>query len=467
MRFLVVTILFFCTSWTYQLFAQNPNKELELFIWEPVKVTQFLNGDKLIVVTSLAEWKFNYSRSNPPMVYIDEEDNYFYNNQALSDDRKIISGSYSTPSIADFRDFKPNKYPDKSILKSIEEENGNWFMANNPYFLYWVKDEYIGDREFAYCAKIDTLGRVSPQANPKNFGVQIMKKKDNPDWDGDGLDNSEDPCPGEFGKKSNDGCPDSDNDGVVDKYDRCPEVNGPFSNDGCPWPDTDGDGVLDKDDNCPNEPGVNSARGCPDSDGDGVRDSDDKCPNESGTTYNDGCPESNVSSTPSYGSSGFSFSPFDGTRLTPFIAWPYITSIPSFYNDSNYTHYNTSFTFGVNHMLDREPWTFGYDLAYSPSIEQNFYGNENQRINYKCHIIRFALRANRFYGQSDRYYFGGSLGLQFRGHYFRDEMGEKSNYWSTQQAIRIVPIGAFYDNGFAWEIGFGGGGFLLGYSLTL
>jgi len=88
------------------------------------------------------------------------------------------------------------------------------------------------------------------------------KKSDN---DKDGIINSEDECPDEFGVKENNGCPslDRDGDGILNDEDNCPDEIGDLDNKGCPWEDDDGDGVLDRDDNCPNEPGDIANKGCP------------------------------------------------------------------------------------------------------------------------------------------------------------------------------------------------------------
>ena len=88
------------------------------------------------------------------------------------------------------------------------------------------------------------------------------RKSDN---DNDGIINSEDECPDEYGVKENNGCPslDSDGDGVLNSEDNCPDEAGDSDNNGCPWEDDDGDGVLDRDDDCPNEPGDKANKGCP------------------------------------------------------------------------------------------------------------------------------------------------------------------------------------------------------------
>lgn len=114
------------------------------------------------------------------------------------------------------------------------------------------------------------------------------------DADGDGVADSDDKCPQEFGDIENAGCPviaDADGDGIADADDRCPKFFGKIENNGCPI-DSDGDGVHDGIDKCPNVKGPRSNKGCMlDADGDGIADANDKCPNEAGTRANAGCPD--------------------------------------------------------------------------------------------------------------------------------------------------------------------------------
>ena len=114
------------------------------------------------------------------------------------------------------------------------------------------------------------------------------------DTDKDGIIDSQDKCPNEFGLISNNGCPinDKDNDGVADEKDRCPNEFGPVDNNGCPIIDRDKDGVGDNFDKCPELPGPVSNDGCPlsDRDKDGIDDNNDKCPDLAGSPMNMGCP---------------------------------------------------------------------------------------------------------------------------------------------------------------------------------
>ena len=84
------------------------------------------------------------------------------------------------------------------------------------------------------------------------------------DYDGDGLSDTVDSCPYEFGTFANGGCPtpDMDLDGVPDSLDRCPGLYGIATIDGCPVPNTDGDFLDDMFDQCPEEYAL-TEDGCP------------------------------------------------------------------------------------------------------------------------------------------------------------------------------------------------------------
>jgi len=115
------------------------------------------------------------------------------------------------------------------------------------------------------------------------------------DSDGDGIPDSSDSCPNEYGTQSN-GCPlDSDGDGIPDSSDSCP-----FD----PENDADNDGYCVPEDLCPYEytsDSTYSIGGCPDtpppadSDGDGITDDVDSCPSQAENYNNyqdtDGCPD--------------------------------------------------------------------------------------------------------------------------------------------------------------------------------
>ncbi|MBQ7081226.1 MAG: OmpA family protein [Fibrobacter sp.] len=221
---------------------------------------------------------------------------------------------------------------------------------------------YVGNDNYVHFAKV-----LQNEENISAMGVTATKTRVNPqlalfggltwsgflapqDRDGDGVADSDDRCPDDYGHRLNGGCPmgnpDSDEDGICDAWvsekgmldefrnvcegiDQCPTEKGNNSN-GCPSddPDPDKDGVCDSwvsqkgqldqfkeicegIDQCPAEAGTLVNNGCPednpDPDGDGlcspwVTDKNkldqytgvckgyDMCPGEAGAAGNKGCP---------------------------------------------------------------------------------------------------------------------------------------------------------------------------------
>ncbi|MBK8946599.1 MAG: OmpA family protein [Ignavibacteriae bacterium] len=144
-----------------------------------------------------------------------------------------------------------------------------------------------------------------------NLGLVINLFGEDPDSDGDGIVDPNDPCPNSAedldGYFDEDGCPDLDNDGdgIKDDKDMCPNLKEDFDGfkdeDGCPDEDNDGDGIKDADDVCQNNKedfdGFKDEDGCPevDNDQDGILDAEDGCPNApetfNGYLDDDGCPD--------------------------------------------------------------------------------------------------------------------------------------------------------------------------------
>jgi len=117
--------------------------------------------------------------------------------------------------------------------------------------------------------------------------------KESIDRDNDGIVDSVDHCPDQFGVLSANGCPDRDSDGITDINDKCPDSKGSIKYNGCPMPDADGDSISDEEDACPLIYGKLLYQGCPysDRDKDGIKDEEDRCPDSPGTKLNQGCPE--------------------------------------------------------------------------------------------------------------------------------------------------------------------------------
>jgi len=92
-----------------------------------------------------------------------------------------------------------------------------------------VADYSNGSHEF-------TLGYdfiPDSEADKKRKEAKESNEETN-DKDRDGVVDSEDLCPNEYGSGLANGCPDFDKDGIPDKFDLCPHLHGDISIQGCP-----------------------------------------------------------------------------------------------------------------------------------------------------------------------------------------------------------------------------------------
>lgn len=86
--------------------------------------------------------------------------------------------------------------------------------------------------------KLVEVAKEEPPLVKEEKSVEIVTAKpvviQNPDTDGDGIDDVTDACPYIKGGIKTHGCPDSDNDGIIDMKDKCPMEAGTAENKGCP-----------------------------------------------------------------------------------------------------------------------------------------------------------------------------------------------------------------------------------------
>ncbi len=89
----------------------------------------------------------------------------------------------------------------------------------------------------------DSKGQQKPYTEGTDFKFVFNRQIQSvfSDRDGDGIADSKDKCPDEYGEAMYDGCKqpmilDSDGDGLADDKDQCPYETGELSNNGCPKP---------------------------------------------------------------------------------------------------------------------------------------------------------------------------------------------------------------------------------------
>ncbi len=99
----------------------------------------------------------------------------------------------------------------------------------------------------------------------KEKPVEIVATKpvviQNPDTDGDGIDDITDACPYIKGGIKTHGCPDSDDDGIIDMKDKCPMAAGTAENKGCPVKKENITSTATKTNNIEFEPGKSVIKG--------------------------------------------------------------------------------------------------------------------------------------------------------------------------------------------------------------
>ena len=155
----------------------------------------------------------------------------------------------------------------------------NTYLARQQDSRYKVQMTYASVKKVRNL-RVFALGGTVPRPQPEAA-----------DRDHDGVPDSRDECPGEYGATAS-GCPDADNDGIPDHRDNCKYEAGLAAYNGCPAPsDRDRDGVADAADKCPDQYGDKRFQGCPDSDGDGIPDQEDDCPDIKGLASKNGCPD--------------------------------------------------------------------------------------------------------------------------------------------------------------------------------
>jgi outer membrane protein OmpA-like peptidoglycan-associated protein len=199
-----------------------------------------------------------------------------------------------------------NDVYDKNVI-TYDGELGIRFLVAENLSLNLSGSVHVSPRDYLDDKPIGTSNDFYA-AGMAGVSISLFGKKDK---DGDGIFDSEDPCPDDAedidGYEDSDGCPDYDNDsdGIPDKKDKCPNQKEDFDGfedeDGCPDLDNDQDGILDVNDQCPSQPedfdGYLDEDGCPDldNDRDGILDKDDRCPNQpetkNGFEDEDGCPD--------------------------------------------------------------------------------------------------------------------------------------------------------------------------------
>ncbi|MCF8256844.1 MAG: DUF5723 family protein [Flavobacteriales bacterium] len=247
--------------------------------------------DSIVNTFDITETNNTYSNVLPSRIYVSGAYNINKNNRVGLDFYGEVFKGHFEPAVSISYTKRFGKI--FNLSGSYMYNNQSWANLGAGFALT------LGPLQW-YLTMDNILAPIIPQ-HVQNFhfhsGLNMVfgykdKKPVASDRDGDGIPDTEDACPDEYGLKIFNGCPDRDWDGIPDKDDNCPDEAGPVENKGCPWGDRDGDTVLDNVDDCPDVAGDPANKGCPygDRDGDTVLDNVDDCPDVPGDPANKGCP---------------------------------------------------------------------------------------------------------------------------------------------------------------------------------
>ena len=150
-------MLLFCSfinQFKSQVFIDNIEDIEELnLVLKPLKVIRDANGDSLLIVYDLSEWDKANRKTTKAMVFISNDNLYYYNYIAFKRIFNIHKKSgannskplINTPYLKDFSNnsIKLNNVSKKYIHLSPDSK---WSIVPNSYNMFWVGNEYDFDR---------------------------------------------------------------------------------------------------------------------------------------------------------------------------------------------------------------------------------------------------------------------------------------------------------------------------------
>ena len=105
-----------------------------------------------------------------------------------------------------------------------------------------VADYSNGSHEFTLGYDFIPDSEAEKKKKEENKEEEVLVK----DKDNDGIIDTMDLCPDQYGEAIANGCPDSDKDGIPDQYDLCPNIFGGLNSQGCPELTTTENRILAK-----------------------------------------------------------------------------------------------------------------------------------------------------------------------------------------------------------------------------
>ena len=165
------------------------------------------------------------------------------------------------------------------------------------------------------------------------------------------------------------------------------------------------------------------------------------------------------------------FDIISGGYVTPYIAWPYACRQFYSYPNQEYQNIPLCLTLGSSYVKSNSEWEYGIDLSFVFGSSENvtwfdYDGINEYSANHKYFQTRLLARAN-YLLLENKLYLGLGLGVKLIKEKSKSNINEYNNTLRTFRPAARLVVGGRYDNGFNWEIGFGGGGAMIGYSFYI
>jgi len=160
---------------------------------------------------------------------------------------------------------------------------------------------------------------------------------------------------------------------------------------------------------------------------------------------------------------------FSDLYITPYIAWPYVVNAFYSYPAQTYLYLPVCAALGSSFVAEVWDWEYGADLAFVIGASNNVNWMDADSSNqysakHKYYQTRLLARVNYYY--SSNYYIGFGLGVKLIKEVSKSNNPEYNNTLRTFRPAARLVIGRRHNQGFTWEIGFGGGGFMIGYTFN-
>jgi hypothetical protein len=143
-----------------------------------LSTTDFRNGESILTIKDLDIWTSTLSKNNPSLVFISNNDEYYYNYAAISDERKLCPFGYKVPNYYDFVRNRIKLFPSGMLDCSMgsyelfrKSDNSTYLATNTNSTID------ISYYSAAYLYKENSV-KVDEWPVPKNNGLSVRCLED-------------------------------------------------------------------------------------------------------------------------------------------------------------------------------------------------------------------------------------------------------------------------------------------------